>query len=209
MAFVQTDSASMTSSQLPVMICLWEPSIFLYGVGLYHHVILMAMTWFPFTLINGGTERLKIIIAVLHLIIFHVSAEWDNKTSVKYVVVNMASIEARPWNTQYRPCFLQMMWSYWSLSTHTGKVCSWEWGSASVNLRLWSSAWKERSTHSGLGQELLPQVERFKYLGVFFTTEGKMEQKIKRQTACAVMWTLQLSVVLKKELSQKPKISIN
>lgn len=128
---------------------------------------------------------MKPIIAVLHLIIFHVSAEWDNKTAVKYVVVNMASAEARPWNTQYRPCSLQMMWSYWthqSPSTHTGKV-SWDWGSASVNLRLWSSAWKGRSTHSGLGEELLPQVETFKYLGVFFTAEGKMEQEIVDATA--------------------------
>ncbi|KAK0147792.1 Craniofacial development protein 2 [Merluccius polli] len=58
--------------------------------------------------------------------------------------------------------------------------------------------------------EILPQVEEFKYLGVLFTSEGRMEQEIDRQigAASAVMWTLHGSVVVKRELSQKAKLSI-
>ncbi|XP_056892948.1 PVR cell adhesion molecule related 2 like isoform X5 [Takifugu flavidus] len=59
-------------------------------------------------------------------------------------------------------------------------------------------------------EEILPQVEEFKYLGVLFTSEGRMEQEIDRQigTASAVMRTLHRSVVVKRELSQKAKLSI-
>ena len=32
-----------------------------------------------------------------------------------------------------------------------------------------------------VGEEILPQVEEFKYLGVLFTSEGKMEQEIDRR----------------------------
>ncbi|TWW81681.1 hypothetical protein D4764_01G0014960 [Takifugu flavidus] len=31
-------------------------------------------------------------------------------------------------------------------------------------------------------EEILPQLEEFKYLGVLFTSEGRMEQEIHRQT---------------------------
>ncbi|TWW57405.1 hypothetical protein D4764_07G0001240 [Takifugu flavidus] len=59
-------------------------------------------------------------------------------------------------------------------------------------------------------EEILPQVEEFKYLGVLFTSEGGMEQEIDRQigVASAVMRTLHRSVVVKRELSQKAKLSI-
>ncbi|TWW55954.1 hypothetical protein D4764_09G0010040 [Takifugu flavidus] len=57
-------------------------------------------------------------------------------------------------------------------------------------------------------EEILPQVEEFKYFGVLFTSEGRMEQEINRRigAASAVMRTL--SVVVKRELSQKAKLSI-
>ncbi|KAK0145481.1 putative uncharacterized transposon-derived protein F52C9.6 [Merluccius polli] len=57
--------------------------------------------------------------------------------------------------------------------------------------------------------EILPQVEEFKYLGVLFTSEGRMEGEIDRQIgpASAVMRTLHRSVV-KRELSRKAKLSI-
>ena len=61
-----------------------------------------------------------------------------------------------------------------------------------------------------VGGELFPLVEEFKYLGVLFTGEGKMEQDIDRGigAALAVMWMLKRFVVLKRELSQKAKLSI-
>ncbi|TWW69272.1 hypothetical protein D4764_18G0000780 [Takifugu flavidus] len=61
-----------------------------------------------------------------------------------------------------------------------------------------------------VGEEVLPQVEEFKYLGILFTSEGRMEREIDKQigAASAVMWALNRSVVVKKELSRKAKLSI-
>ncbi|KAI3377883.1 hypothetical protein L3Q82_008468 [Scortum barcoo] len=58
--------------------------------------------------------------------------------------------------------------------------------------------------------EVLPQVEEFKYLGVLFTSEGKMEREIDRRigAASAVMRSVYWTVVVKKELSRKAKLSI-
>ncbi|TWW66924.1 hypothetical protein D4764_20G0009560 [Takifugu flavidus] len=58
-------------------------------------------------------------------------------------------------------------------------------------------------------EEILPQVEEFKYLGVLFLSEGRMEQEIDRRigAASAVMRTLH-HIVVKRELSQKAKLSI-
>ncbi|TWW77405.1 hypothetical protein D4764_12G0007950 [Takifugu flavidus] len=59
-------------------------------------------------------------------------------------------------------------------------------------------------------EEILPQVEEFKYLRVLFTSEGRMEQEIDRRIGAAstVMQTLHRSVVVKRELSRKAKLSI-
>ncbi|KAK3521202.1 hypothetical protein QTP70_000769, partial [Hemibagrus guttatus] len=61
-----------------------------------------------------------------------------------------------------------------------------------------------------VGGELLPQVEEFKYLGVLFTSEGRMDREIDRRigAAAAVMWSMYRSVVVKKELSRKAKLLI-
>ncbi|KAK3516473.1 hypothetical protein QTP70_016707, partial [Hemibagrus guttatus] len=61
-----------------------------------------------------------------------------------------------------------------------------------------------------VGGEVLPQVEEFKYLGVLFTSEGRMDCEIDRRigAAAAVMRSMYRSVVVKKELSQKAKLSI-
>ncbi|KAK3511322.1 hypothetical protein QTP70_000380 [Hemibagrus guttatus] len=61
-----------------------------------------------------------------------------------------------------------------------------------------------------VGGEVLPQVEEFKYLGVLFTSEGRMDHEIDRWigAAAAVMRSMYRSVVVKKELSQKTKLSI-
>ncbi|KAI3357129.1 hypothetical protein L3Q82_015603 [Scortum barcoo] len=61
-----------------------------------------------------------------------------------------------------------------------------------------------------VGGEVLPQVEEFKYLGVLFMSEGKMEREIDRRigAASAVMRSVYRTVVVKKELSQKAKLSI-
>jgi len=55
-----------------------------------------------------------------------------------------------------------------------------------------------------------PKVEEFKYFGVLFTSEGRMKHEIDRQigAASAVLWALHRPVVVKKELSQKAKLSI-
>ena len=49
----------------------------------------------------------------------------------------------------------------------------------------------------------LSQVEEFKYLGVLFTSEGRMEREIDGRigAASAVLWALHRPVVVKKELS--------
>ncbi|KAK3545223.1 hypothetical protein QTP70_002063 [Hemibagrus guttatus] len=61
-----------------------------------------------------------------------------------------------------------------------------------------------------VGGEVLPQVEEFKYLGVLFTSEGRMDREIDRWigAAAAVMRSMHRSVVVKKELSRKAKLSI-
>ena len=53
-------------------------------------------------------------------------------------------------------------------------------------------------------------MEEFKYLGVLFTSEGRMEREIDRRigAASAVMRALHRSVVVKKELSRKAKLLI-
>ncbi|KAK3538434.1 hypothetical protein QTP86_002334, partial [Hemibagrus guttatus] len=57
---------------------------------------------------------------------------------------------------------------------------------------------------------VLPQVEEFKYLWVFFMSEGRMDREIDRRigAAAAVMRSMYRSVVVKKELSRKAKLSI-
>ncbi|KAI3360386.1 hypothetical protein L3Q82_002298 [Scortum barcoo] len=63
-----------------------------------------------------------------------------------------------------------------------------------------------------VGGEVLPQVEEFKYLGVLFTSEGKIEREIDRRIGAAsaeVMRSVYRTVVVvKKELSRKAKLSI-
>ncbi|KAK3517264.1 hypothetical protein QTP70_001756 [Hemibagrus guttatus] len=58
--------------------------------------------------------------------------------------------------------------------------------------------------------EFLPQVEEFMYLGVLFTSEGRMDREIDRWigAVAAVMRSMYRSVVVKKELSRKAKLSI-
>ncbi|KAK3514567.1 hypothetical protein QTP70_021623, partial [Hemibagrus guttatus] len=64
--------------------------------------------------------------------------------------------------------------------------------------------------HLVVGGEFLPQVEEFKYLGVLFRSEGRMDCEIDRHigAAAAVMQSVYRSVVVTKELSQKAKLSI-
>ncbi len=55
-------------------------------------------------------------------------------------------------------------------------------------------------------------MEEFKYLGVFFTSEvkdGARDRQADRIGAVsAVMWTLHRSVVVKRELSRKARLSV-
>ncbi|KAK3528750.1 hypothetical protein QTP70_011199 [Hemibagrus guttatus] len=61
-----------------------------------------------------------------------------------------------------------------------------------------------------VGGEFLPQVEEFKYLGVLFTSEGRMDREIDRRigSVAAVMQSMYQFVVVKKELTRKAKLSI-
>uniref|UniRef100_A0AAQ4R3P6 Reverse transcriptase domain-containing protein n=1 Tax=Gasterosteus aculeatus aculeatus TaxID=481459 RepID=A0AAQ4R3P6_GASAC len=61
-----------------------------------------------------------------------------------------------------------------------------------------------------VGNVSLPQVKEFKYLGVLFTSEGKMECEFGRRigAAGAVLHSLYRTVVTKRELSRKAKLSI-
>ncbi|KAF7225184.1 tyrosine aminotransferase, partial [Nothobranchius furzeri] len=70
--------------------------------------------------------------------------------------------------------------------------------------------WKRVECLLRVRDEVLPQVEEVKYLGVLFTSEGKLEREIDRWigAASAVMRALYRSVVVKRELSQKAKLSI-
>ncbi|KAK3536643.1 hypothetical protein QTP86_015444, partial [Hemibagrus guttatus] len=70
--------------------------------------------------------------------------------------------------------------------------------------------WKKVACTLQVGGEVLPQVEEFKYLGVLFTSEGRMDREIDRRigAAAAVMRSMYRSVVVKKELSRKAKLSI-
>ena len=58
--------------------------------------------------------------------------------------------------------------------------------------------------------ESLSQVKEFKYLWVLFTSEGRTEQEISRRigAAGAVLQSLCCSVVTKRELSRKAKLSV-
>ncbi|CAM4611183.1 unnamed protein product [Leuciscus chuanchicus] len=71
-------------------------------------------------------------------------------------------------------------------------------------------SWKRVACPLQVGGEFLPQVEEFKNLGVLFTSEGRMEWEIDRRigAASAVMRSMYRSVVVKKELSRKAKLSI-
>ena len=56
----------------------------------------------------------------------------------------------------------------------------------------------------------LKQVEKFKYLGVAFTSDGRQNEELDTRIgkASAVMRALHYSVVMKRELSKKAKLSI-
>ncbi len=58
--------------------------------------------------------------------------------------------------------------------------------------------------------ESLPRVKEIKYLGVLFTSEGTMEQETGQRigAAGAVLCSVYCTIVTKRELSQKAKLSI-
>ncbi|KAK3559606.1 hypothetical protein QTP86_013548 [Hemibagrus guttatus] len=102
-------------------------------------------------------------------------------------------------------CWLLQAWTY---STH-------ECGAAGMRVSTSKSEamvldWKKVACTLQVGGAVLPQVEEFKYLGVLFTSEGRMDHEIDRQigAAAAVMQSMYRSVVVKKELNRKAKLSI-
>ncbi|KAI3353692.1 hypothetical protein L3Q82_004928 [Scortum barcoo] len=63
-----------------------------------------------------------------------------------------------------------------------------------------------------VGGEVLPQVEEFKYLGVLFTSEGKMEREIDRRIgAASADYAVGVPdrVVVKKELTVNRKVKLS
>ncbi|KAK5881282.1 hypothetical protein CesoFtcFv8_022100 [Champsocephalus esox] len=61
-----------------------------------------------------------------------------------------------------------------------------------------------------VGNESLPQVKEFKYLWVLFSSKGTMEREMgwRIGAAGAVLQSLYRTVVTKRELSQKAKLSV-
>ena len=61
-----------------------------------------------------------------------------------------------------------------------------------------------------VGDVSLHQVEKFKYLGVAFTSDGRLDKELDVQLgkATSLMRTLHHSVVLKRELLRKAKLSV-
>ena len=61
-----------------------------------------------------------------------------------------------------------------------------------------------------VGNESLPQVKEIKYLRVLLSSEGTMEREMGRRigAAGAVLQSLYRTVVTKRELSQKAKLSV-
>jgi len=62
-----------------------------------------------------------------------------------------------------------------------------------------------------VGDESLPLAEELKYLGILFTSDGRFERKMDRWIGAwsAVMRVLLQSVVVKRELNQKARLSID
>ncbi|KAK3526284.1 hypothetical protein QTP70_022683 [Hemibagrus guttatus] len=112
---------------------------------------------------------------------------------------------------------LQMMLSCWLLQAWTYSM---HWGvlqCEAAGIRVSTSKseamvldWKKVACTLQVGGEFLPQVEELKYLWVLFTSEGRMDCEIHRRigAAAAVMRSMYWSVVVKKELSRKAKLSI-
>ena len=61
-----------------------------------------------------------------------------------------------------------------------------------------------------VGDVSLKQVEKFKYLGVAFTSDGRQDEEldVRSGKASAVMRALHHSIVLKRELLRKAKLSV-
>ena len=71
-------------------------------------------------------------------------------------------------------------------------------------------SWKRVDCQLQVRTISFPQMKEFKYLGILFTSEWKMEQEIDRQirAASTVIGMLQWSVMVKRELNQRAKVSI-
>ncbi|KAI3359419.1 hypothetical protein L3Q82_002922 [Scortum barcoo] len=100
-----------------------------------------------------------------------------------------------------------MMWSFWP---HRVVTSSSHWDGSQLSVKRLGISTSKSEAMALSREEFLPQVKEFKYLGVLFTSEGKMEREMDRRigAASAVLRTVVQSVVLKRELSQKAKLSI-
>ena len=71
-------------------------------------------------------------------------------------------------------------------------------------------SWKRVECLLRVGSEVLSQADELKYLRVLFTSDGRIERDIDSwiRAMSAVVQTLYWSVVVKRELSQKARLSV-
>jgi len=105
---------------------------------------------------------------------------------------------------ELHPCSLQTMWFRWLHQTVMSRYALGRFAAEceAVCMRVSTSkseamtlCWKTECALR-VGSELLPQAKEFKYLGVLFTSEGKMEREMDKRigAASAVMWALYRSI---------------
>ncbi len=109
-------------------------------------------------------------------------------------------------------CFLQMMWFWWhhqsvTFSTHRidsqPDVKQLEWGPAPLNLRPWFSAENRWTVHFEYGVSPYP---KWRSSGIWGTTEQEIGRRI--GAVGAVLRSLYLTAVTRRQLNQKAKFSI-
>ena len=106
-------------------------------------------------------------------------------------------------------CFLEIMWFWMRPSALIWLVCSWVWSGWDEDQHLgFLSSRKPMNCLLQVGNESLPKVKEFKYVGVLFSCEGTVEREMRLETAGVVLQSLYRTVVMNRELGQKAKLLI-
>ncbi|KAI3351536.1 hypothetical protein L3Q82_020378 [Scortum barcoo] len=140
---------------------------------------------------------------------------------VRFLGVARGRRESGLGTTGFHLCFLRMMLSCWLHQARTFSMC---WSGLQPSVKCEAAGMRISTSKSeamvldrkrvacplpGWVERSCLKVEEFKYLGVLFTSEGKMERENDRRigAASAVMRSVYRTVVVKKELSRKVKLS--